>query len=64
MGERFKNIDWYCDCCGSHLNYQSGFDDHKYTWKCTKCGYKNSISRDNIVENEEELAERKKKGWL
>ena len=38
--ERFPDVDWYCDRCGEHLNYQSGFDDHKYTWKCTYCGYK------------------------
>lgn len=64
MGERFQGIDWYCDCCGSNLNSQNGFDDHKYTWKCTECGYKNSISRDNIVEDEEEFSERRKKGWF
>lgn len=48
--ERFPDVDWYCDRCGEHLNYQSGFDDHKYTWKCTYCGYKNSISKDNIID--------------
>lgn len=47
-GERFPGIDWYCDRCNAQLNIQPGFDDHKYVWKCTKCGYKNSISRDNI----------------
>ena len=45
---RFPDIDWYCDHCGAYLNTQKGFDDHKYTWKCTNCGGKNSISRDNI----------------
>lgn len=45
---RFPGIDWYCDQCGAFLNSQSGFDDHKYTWKCRACGYKNSISWDNI----------------
>ena len=64
MSERFAGIDWYCDCCGAHLSSQSGFDDHKYTWKCTECGHKNSISRNNIVENEEELEERRKKRWF
>ena len=48
MGERFPNIDWYCDNCDSHLNNQCGFDDHKYIWECTECGYKNSISSNNI----------------
>lgn len=45
---RFPEIDWYCDHCGALLNNQKHFDDHKYTWKCTECGYKNSISWDNI----------------
>ncbi len=45
---RFPGIDWYCDHCGALLNSQKGFDDHKYVWKCKKCGYKNSISWDNI----------------
>lgn len=45
---RFPDVDWYCDHCGSYLNAQPGFDDHKYTWKCTHCKGKNSISRDNI----------------
>ncbi len=45
---RFPDIIWYCDHCGALLSSQSGFDDHKYTWKCKKCGYKNSISWDNI----------------
>ena len=45
---RFPDVDWYCDHCGSYLNAQEGFDDHKYIWKCTQCKGKNSISRDNI----------------
>lgn len=46
---RFPGIDWQCDKCGSLLNGQPGFDDHHYVWKCTSCGYKNSISRANII---------------
>lgn len=46
--ERFPDVDWWCDHCNAYLNDQSGFDDHKYIWKCTDCGYKNSISSDNI----------------
>ena len=46
--ERFVDVDWYCDGCGAYLNSQSGFDDHHYTWKCTECGFKSSISKDNI----------------
>ena len=45
---RFPDVDWYCDRCNAYLNTQIGFDDHKYLWKCTECGFKNSISRDNI----------------
>lgn len=45
---RFPGIDWYCDKCGAFLNTQQNFDDHKYIWKCRKCGYKNSISWANI----------------
>lgn len=45
---RFPDIDWYCDRCGAYLNSQKNFDDHKYIWKCRKCGYKNSISLANI----------------
>ncbi len=45
---RFPGIIWYCDRCGACLSTQKGFDDHKYTWKCKECGYKNSISWDNI----------------
>lgn len=45
---RFPNVTWWCDSCGANLNCQEGFGDHKYVWKCTECGYKNSISKDNI----------------
>ena len=48
MLERFPGVDWYCDGCSEHLNAQIGFDDHKYTWRCTSCGYKSSISKANI----------------
>ena len=48
MTERFPDIDWWCDGCGAYLNDQDGFDDHKYLWKCTKCGFKSSIFKDNI----------------
>ena len=54
MTERFADPDWWCDRCGAHLNSQNNFDDYKYTWKCTECGFKNSISKDNIYESHEE----------
>lgn len=61
MSERFPEVDWYCDHCNAYLNDQSGFDDRKYTWKCRECGHKNSISRDNIYETEEDF--RRHKQW-
>ncbi|WP_107994638.1 Sec23/Sec24 zinc finger-containing protein [Trichococcus paludicola] len=54
MIERFPDVDWYCDKCGSSLNNQDGFNDHKYLWKCTECGFKSSISKDNIRCEDEE----------
>lgn len=48
---RFPDIAWYCDQCGALLNSQDNFDDHKYIWKCTACGYKNSISSANIIDS-------------
>lgn len=53
MSERFPDVGWYCDSCDAELNDQPGFDDHKYTWKCTACGHKSSISRDNIVDEDD-----------
>lgn len=61
MSERFAGIDWWCDRCGAYLNGQSGFNDHKYTWKCTECGFKNSISRDNIYKSHEDFFSQKDK---
>ena len=45
---RFPGVEWYCDHCGALLNNQKHFNDHKYIWKCKACGFKNSISWDNI----------------
>ena len=45
---RFPEYYWHCASCKEILNYQYGFDDNKFTWKCTECGYKNSISKDNL----------------
>lgn len=60
MVERFPDVDWFCDRCNAYLNIQPGFDDHKYIWKCTECGLKNSISSDNIYESEEDYLNYKK----
>lgn len=48
MGEKFPNIDWYCDDCDAYLNDQPGFDDHCGVWICTECGCENEISEDQI----------------
>lgn len=50
MKERFPDVEWWCDNCRAYLNNQAGFNDHKYIWQCTECGYKNSISSSNIFE--------------
>lgn len=52
--KRFPGIIWFCDKCGERLDQQPGFDDHRYVWKCTNCGYKNSISKDSILDDDEE----------
>ena len=46
--QRFPGYKWFCVVCGECLSDQAGFDDNKYTWKCTRCNYKNSISRDYL----------------
>ena len=55
MSDRFPDVDWYCDRCNAYLNDQDGFDDHRYTWVCTECGHKNSISATNIYDSGEEF---------
>lgn len=54
MGDRFPDVDWWCDRCGALLNVQEGFDDSHYVWKCTEYGHKNSISSDNIYDSHED----------
>ena len=49
MSERFPGIEWFCDRCNACLSNQNGFDDHRYVWKCTECGHKNSISSDDEI---------------
>jgi DNA-directed RNA polymerase subunit M/transcription elongation factor TFIIS len=58
VGERFPDVDWWCDRCGAYLNDQSDFDDHKYLWRCTDCGHKNSISATNIYESHDDFDSR------
>ena len=46
---RFPEYDWYCARCKDCLSDQPEFDDNKFIWKCTNCGHKNSISKDNLM---------------
>ena len=41
-------IDWFCDNCDAYLNSQTGFDPYDDEWTCTKCGYENDITKDNV----------------
>jgi ribosomal protein L37AE/L43A len=52
--KRFPHVTWFCDECGARLNLQKGFNDENNIWKCTRCGFNNSISYDNIFHSEEE----------
>ena len=46
---KYPGIDWYCDECNAYLNVQKRFNDYKKCWKCSECGYKNIITKDNII---------------
>ena len=48
MSERFPGVWWYCDRCNASLDEQPGFDDHYDTWTCRECGYRNTISEEDI----------------
>ncbi len=48
ISPRFPDYEWYCVACHECLSDQAGFNDNKFTWKCTNCNYKNSISKDNL----------------
>lgn len=49
----FEEIDWYCDGCDAHLNRQEGFNTSTGSWECTRCGYINDVTEDNILSEEE-----------
>lgn len=40
---------WFCDGCDAYLNIQHGFNTKGKTWICSKCGYLNDVSRNNII---------------
>lgn len=46
-------IDWFCDNCDAQLNMQPGFTISTGKWVCTKCGYENDVTSDNILSSEE-----------
>lgn len=41
-------VFWFCDECGTYLNIQEGFDRTASKHICTKCGYENDTTFDNI----------------
>lgn len=41
-------VFWFCDECSTYLNNQEGFDRHASRHICTKCGYENDTTFDNI----------------
>ena len=48
--EEFPDIHFYCDRCGDLLNEQEGFHTDEHEWKCTKCGYMNRITWDEVYD--------------
>ena len=54
LKNRFPDVEWYCDACGSHLNEQKGFDDHLPEWKCQNCGFANKLAYSEIYDNDED----------
>lgn len=54
LDKRFPGIEWYCDRCGAHLNEQAGFDDFCHIWKCTACGFRNTIEVEEIYDSDED----------
>ena len=52
-GDTFKGIEWRCNNCNALLNRQYGFSDALGTWICTACGHTNSITEDEIIDEDE-----------
>lgn len=44
-----KDCDWYCDICGTHMNYQSGLTTSSDIWNCIECNHQNDVSVSNII---------------
>ncbi len=49
-GDVFGDVIWRCDSCGSILNVQQDFTERLGSWKCTECGFENSITEADIRE--------------
>gem|GEM_PF-3269534 len=43
-----KGYEWHCDECNSILNFQTGFSTISGEWICTRCGYNNDVTPNNI----------------
>ncbi len=41
-------VFWFCDECKTYLNNQEGFDRSSDKHICTKCGYKNDTTFENV----------------
>lgn len=41
-------VFWFCDECGTYLNVQEGFNRNASKHICTKCGYENDTTLNNI----------------
>lgn len=41
-------VFWFCDGCNDYLNAQPGFDRKGVSWVCTKCGFNNDTTFNNL----------------
>ena len=42
-------VFWFCDSCDAYMNIQDGFTTKDKVWTCTECGFKNSVTKDDIL---------------
>lgn len=47
-------VFWFCDQCGEYLNHQKGFDKYAFSHVCTKCGYRNDTTKNNISDDKKD----------
>lgn len=50
LADEFEDdyVFWFCDECNSYLNTQDGFDRSAVKHICTKCGFENDTTFDNL----------------